>query len=96
MSNFYIDCETPLKKIRTQTHPRELLLTQPHLPDYPAVRPSPLSVITKLVLGELQKPSLVRRDTSKRIQEGTVEIEKTRFVRRELQKRLDQSMNQHH
>lgn len=80
MSNFYTEQDLPLLKIRTITHTRDILITSPLLPEKFKLRASPLTVVTKLVLGELEKPNLIQRHTSQRIKDCKVKIEKERFV----------------
>lgn len=53
MSNFYTEHDVPLVKVRTVTHSRDVMITSPLLPDKLKMRASPLSIVTKLVLGEL-------------------------------------------
>ena len=80
MSNFYTEQDLPLVKIRTITHTRDLLITSPVLHEKFKMRASPLSVVTKLVLGELEKPRLIQRHTSQRIKDCQVKFEKERYV----------------
>jgi hypothetical protein len=51
MSNFYTEHDIPLIKVRTITHNRDVMITSPIIPDKLKMRASPLSVVTKLVLG---------------------------------------------
>jgi len=67
MSNFYTEQDVPLVKVRNVAHSRDIMITSPLLPEKLKIRASPLSIVTKLVLGELEKPHLISRDTSKRI-----------------------------
>jgi hypothetical protein len=79
MSNFYTEENKPLKRVRALTLQRDFI-TAPFVPDIVYSRPSPLSVVTKLVLGELEKPIMVHRNTSKRIKECKIKIEKESYV----------------
>lgn len=53
MSNFYTEQDMPLVKVSTVTHSRDIMITSPLLPDKLKMRASPLSIVTKLVLGDL-------------------------------------------
>lgn len=63
MSNFYTEQEVPLRRVRAYTLLKETMLTEP--PRLPKLQvgqlASPLSVVTKLVLGELERPVYVRK-----------------------------------
>lgn len=61
MSNFYCEEEAPLRRVRVYTYGKETMLTQP--PKLPKLNfsrgNSPLTAVTKLVLGELERPLYV-------------------------------------
>lgn len=63
MSNFYCEEEVPLRRVRVYTYGKETMLTEP--PKLPKINfsrgTSPLAVVTKLVLGELERPVYVKK-----------------------------------
>jgi hypothetical protein len=88
MTNFYTDSEQPLMKVSSISY-RGFMLTSPRVEEKRRPQPSPLAVITKFLLGELEAPTHVRRATSKRIKECRVDIEKHSYVQRELARTID-------
>ena len=82
MANFYTESDEPLKTVLST--PFSPFLTVPRTQPRAPSRPSPLSVITKFLLGELEKPSHVPHVTARRIKECKVVHEKQEYVRREL------------
>lgn len=88
MANFYTESDEPLKKVSSLSY-RNPILTSPALAQRRHQQPSPLSLITKFVLGELEKPSYAKQRTCARIKECKTVLEKEHFVRRELFRMID-------
>lgn len=65
MSNFYTEEDVPLRRVRVVTHSRDLMITAP--PKRQKLNPprgvSPLWAVTKLILGELERPMNLRKET---------------------------------
>lgn len=85
MANFYTESDEPLKTVlSTPFSPFSPFLTVPRTQLRAPSRSSPLSVITKFLLGELEKPTHATHVTARRIKECKVVHEKQDYVRREL------------
>lgn len=82
MANFYTESDEPLKTVLS--NPFSPFMTSPRTQPRISARPSPLSVITKFLLGELEKPTHATHVTARRIKECKVTLEKQEYVRREL------------
>lgn len=80
MANFYTESDEPLKTVLSS--PFSPFITSPRTQPRVSSRPSPLLVITKFLLGELEKPTHVTHVASRRIKECKVAHEKQEYVRR--------------
>ena len=88
MAIFYTVSDEPLLRV-TDLNFRGGMITSPKLQQRRYMQPSPLSVITKFILSELEKPVMAKESIVKRIKDCKIENAKNKYVRKELYKTLD-------